>query len=125
MAQERTGNGGKKRYDPEVKKAVVEDALRTTIKAASESWGIPHGTVAYWYVRRGRKAEDKAIKRRDRYAEDRVGDLLKTLDGAADDVVVRRNPSGPGPGGRREQGRVERATKTWDSGGWMSVRRRV
>ena len=59
MAQERTGNGGKKRYDPEVKKAVVEDALRTTIKAASESWGIPHGTVAYWYVRRGRKAEEE------------------------------------------------------------------
>ena len=42
--------------------------------------------------RRIRKAVDKAIKRRDRYAEDRVGDLLKTLDGAADDVAkqIRR-----------------------------------
>ena len=42
--------------------------------------------------RRIRKAVDKAIKRRDRYAEDRVSDLLKTLDGAADDVAkqIRR-----------------------------------
>jgi len=42
--------------------------------------------------RRIRKAVDNAIKRRDRYAEDRVGDLLKTLDGAADDVAkqIRR-----------------------------------
>ena len=42
--------------------------------------------------RRIRRAVDKAIKRRDRYAEDRVGDLLKTLDGAADDVAkqIRR-----------------------------------
>jgi len=42
--------------------------------------------------RRIRKAVDEAIKRRDRYAEDRVGDLLRTLDGAADDVAkqVRR-----------------------------------
>jgi len=39
-----------------------------------------------------RKAVGKAIKRRDRYVEDRVGDLLKTLDGAADDVAkqIRR-----------------------------------
>lgn len=42
--------------------------------------------------RRIRQAIDEAIKRRDRYAEDRVGDLLKTLDGAADDVAkqIRR-----------------------------------
>jgi SPP1 gp7 family putative phage head morphogenesis protein len=42
--------------------------------------------------RRIRKAVDKAIQRRDRYAEDRVSDLLKTLDGAADDVAkqIRR-----------------------------------
>ena len=39
-----------------------------------------------------RRAVNKAIKRRDRYAEDRVSDLLKTLDGAADDVAkqIRR-----------------------------------
>ena len=39
-----------------------------------------------------RRAVDAAIKRRDRYAEDRVSDLLKTLDGAADDVAkqIRR-----------------------------------
>ena len=37
--------------------------------------------------RRIRRAVDQAIKRRDRYAEDRVADLLKTLDGAADDVA--------------------------------------
>jgi len=42
--------------------------------------------------RRIRQAVDKATKRRDRYAEDRVADLLKTLDSAADDVArqVRR-----------------------------------
>ena len=42
--------------------------------------------------RRIRRAVDKAIKRRDQYAEERVGDLLKTLDGAADDMAkqIRR-----------------------------------
>jgi SPP1 gp7 family putative phage head morphogenesis protein len=42
--------------------------------------------------RRIRKAVDEAVKRRDRYAEERVSDLLKTLDGAADDVArqIRR-----------------------------------
>ena len=42
--------------------------------------------------RRIRKAVDEAIKRRDRYAEDRVADLLKTLDGADDGVAkqIRR-----------------------------------
>ena len=35
MAQERTGNGGKKRYRRKVRKAVAEDALRTTTKAAA------------------------------------------------------------------------------------------
>jgi len=42
--------------------------------------------------RRIRQAVDEAIKRRDQYAEDRVGDLLKSLDGAADDVAkqIRR-----------------------------------
>ena len=38
-------------------------------------------------AKRIREAVDEAIKRRDRYAEDRVSDLLKTLDGAADDVA--------------------------------------
>ena len=47
-----------KRYEPEAKKNVVEDALGTTMKAASVSWGIPHRTVAYWYVRRGREGEE-------------------------------------------------------------------
>ena len=42
--------------------------------------------------RRIRKAVDEAVKRRDRYAEDRVADMLKTLDAAADDVAkqIRR-----------------------------------
>jgi len=42
--------------------------------------------------RRIHRAVDEAIKRRDRYAEDRVGELLKALDGAADDVAkqIRR-----------------------------------
>ncbi|MFH1572783.1 MAG: hypothetical protein ABIG68_02305 [Acidobacteriota bacterium] len=42
--------------------------------------------------RRIRLAIDDAIKRRDRYAEDRVSDLLNTLEGAADDVAkqIRR-----------------------------------
>jgi len=42
--------------------------------------------------RRIRRAVDEAIKRRDRYAEERVSDLLKALDGAADDVAkqIRR-----------------------------------
>jgi len=42
--------------------------------------------------RRIRKAVDKAIQRRDRYAEERVTDLLKTLESAADDVAkqIRR-----------------------------------
>jgi SPP1 gp7 family putative phage head morphogenesis protein len=39
--------------------------------------------------RRIRKAVDKAIKSRDRYAEDRVADMLKTLDAAADDVAKK------------------------------------
>ncbi len=38
-------------------------------------------------LRRIRNAVDEAIKRRDRYAEDRVADLVKTLDSAADDVA--------------------------------------
>jgi len=42
--------------------------------------------------RRIRRAVEEAVRRRDRYAEDRVGDLLKALDGAADDVAkqIRR-----------------------------------
>jgi len=42
--------------------------------------------------RRIREAVEKAVKRRDRYAGDRVKDLLKVLDQAADDVAkqVRR-----------------------------------
>jgi len=42
--------------------------------------------------RRIRKAVDAAVKRRDRYAEDRVQKLLGALDGAADDVAkqIRR-----------------------------------
>ena len=34
-----------------------------------------------------RKAVEEAVKKRDRYAEDRVDDLLKSLDTAADDVA--------------------------------------
>jgi len=43
-------------------------------------------------ARRIREAVEEAIKRRDRYADDRVKDLLKALDQAADDVMkqVRR-----------------------------------
>lgn len=42
--------------------------------------------------RRIRKAVDQAVKRRDRYAEDRAQELLRALDGAADDVAkqIRR-----------------------------------
>ncbi len=42
--------------------------------------------------RRIRKAVENAVKRRDRYAEDRVQELLGALDGAADDVAkqIRR-----------------------------------
>jgi transposase-like protein len=51
---------GRKRtvYDPEVKEAVVDEAVRTTIVKAAKQWGIPAGTVAYWHCRRRRKDEE-------------------------------------------------------------------
>ena len=38
-------------------------------------------------ARKIRKAVESAVKRRDKYAEDRVDDLLRSLDNAADDVA--------------------------------------
>jgi len=59
MGADGNGKGRKKRYTQELKAAVVVEAQRTTIKAAAKSWGIPHGTVAYWHVRRGRTADEE------------------------------------------------------------------
>ena len=52
---------GQKRtvYDPEVKEAVVDEAVRTTIVKAAKQWGIPAGTVAYWHCRRRREDEEE------------------------------------------------------------------
>jgi transposase InsO family protein len=47
-------------YSEEIKEAVLEEAGRTTILAAAEAWGIPHGTIAYWQARRRRRAREEA-----------------------------------------------------------------
>ena len=54
MGQETAGK--KTTYDPELKKAVLEDVRRTTIAVAAETWGIPKGTVRYSHYLRRRKA---------------------------------------------------------------------
>ncbi len=64
MARSENGKGRVKRYSREVKEAVIEEVQRTTIEAAEESWGIPHRTVAYWYVRRGRSRGDSGAAKR-------------------------------------------------------------
>ena len=50
---------GKTVYDPDVKEAVLEEAVRTTIAKAAEQWGIPKGTVAYWHHLRRRRQEEE------------------------------------------------------------------
>ena len=47
-------------YSEEIREAVLEEAGRTTILAAAEAWGIPHGTIAYWQARRRRRAREEA-----------------------------------------------------------------
>ena len=53
----------------------------------SEHTVAEHAIAETDQAKRIRKAVEEASKRRDRYAEDRVEDLLKTLDAAADDVA--------------------------------------
>ncbi len=64
MAKQERGRSRVKRYDPEVKKAVIEEARRTTIKAAAQSWGIPIGTVATWWTERHRWTEEEPRAKR-------------------------------------------------------------
>ena len=62
MARQKHSRSRVKRYDPEVKRAVIEEARRTTIKATAESWGIPIGTVATWWTERHRWTEEEPSK---------------------------------------------------------------
>ena len=82
-------------YDPEVKKAVLEEAARTTIAKAAEQWGVPKGTVGYWNHLRRRRAGEEARAERG-VTEEASGGAAVELPKTTAESVKRLKPELPG-----------------------------
>jgi len=86
-------------YDPDVKEAVLEEAVRTTIAKAAEQWGIPKGTVGYWHHLRRRRQEEETRAERGSTGEASGGAAAEVPKTTAE-LVKRLKPGLPKKGRR-------------------------